>query len=100
MVVDKWGHVVRVVVDVVGFAAALNAVDAVNALDKGAECHADVLCRATQAALARNFVNTPLPPMPPDSASAAPAPLLIAATASAIVALLVEFGDDSHTSAT
>ena len=38
VVVDKWGRVVRVVVDVVGSAAAANAVDAVNALDKGAEC--------------------------------------------------------------
>ena len=38
VVVNKWGRVLRVVVDVVGFAAAANAVDAVNALDKGAEC--------------------------------------------------------------
>ena len=36
MVVDQWGRVVRVVVEVVGPAADANVVDAVNVLDKSA----------------------------------------------------------------
>ena len=40
-----------------GPTAAANAVDAVNALNKGVEFRADVLCCVTQAALEQDFVD-------------------------------------------